>query len=87
MRLWAHERTLGVSRNAGGLQSVEFADIVGAFTEDRHLTKCTHRCYVGAEEDQSEPHDQGRIDDILGDQDMNELPDANTATDEETELL
>ena len=44
-------------------------------------------CFTSTEEDQSEPHDQGTIDDILGHQDVGEVMDATTAADEEAELL
>ena len=43
LRLWAHERTLGVPRNVDDLQSAEFADIIGAIAEDRHLTQFAQR--------------------------------------------
>ena len=66
LRLWAHERTNGVPRDVDDLQSVELADIIGAIDEDRHLTLCAPQCFVGAEGEESEPHDQGTIDDILG---------------------
>ena len=44
-------------------------------------------CLVGSEEAQSEPHQQGTIDDILEDQDIDEFPDADETADEEGELL
>ena len=82
LRLWAQERTPGVLRDADNLQSVEIADISGAIAEDRHLTQCAQMCFVGTEEDQSEPHDQGTIDDILEDQYTGKFPCATAAADE-----
>ena len=36
------------------------------------MTRCAHACFTGAEEDQAEPHVQGTIDEVLGDEDMEE---------------
>ena len=38
LRLWAHERTLGIPRNVEDLESVEFAEVLGAIAQDQHLT-------------------------------------------------
>ena len=72
LRLWAHERTLGTPRNVEDLETVELADVLGAIAEDQHLTRCAQVCFAGAEEDQAEQRDQGTIDEVLGDQDMEE---------------
>ena len=72
----AHQRTPGTPRKVDDLQSVEFANIVGAIADDLPLTECTQICFVVTWEDQSEPHDQGTIDDFLGKQEMNEFPGA-----------
>ena len=34
LRLWAHERTLGIPRNVYDLETVGFADVFGSMTED-----------------------------------------------------
>ena len=36
----AHERTPAISRNVEDLETVEFADVLGAIAEDHHLTRC-----------------------------------------------
>ena len=58
-RLWAHERTPGIPRNVEDLETVEFADVLGAIAEDQHLTRCAQVCFTGTEEDQAERRDQG----------------------------
>ena len=72
LRLWAHERTLGIPRNVDDLERIEFADVLGAINEDPHLTRCTQVCFTGTEEDQAEQSDQETIDEVLGEQDMEE---------------
>ena len=72
LRLWAHERTLGIPRNVDDLKRIEFADVLGAINEDQHLTRCAPVCFTGTEEDQAEQSDQETIDDVLGEQDMEE---------------
>ena len=67
LRLWAHERTSGIPRNVDDLESIEFANVRGAIAEDQHLTRCAQVCFAGTEEDQAEQHDQGTIDQVLGD--------------------
>ena len=69
-RLWAHERTPGIQRNVEDLEAVEFADVLGAIAEDQHLTRCAQVCFTCAEENQAEHHDEGTIDEVLGDQDL-----------------
>ena len=69
-RLWAHERTPGIPRNVEVLETVEFADVFGAIAEDFHLTRCAQVCFTGTEEDQAAQHDQGTIDEVLGNQDL-----------------
>ena len=68
--LWAHERTLGIPRNEEDLETVEFADVLGAAAEDQHLTRCAQVCFTGTEEHQAERHDQGMIDEVLRHQGM-----------------
>ena len=70
LRLWAHERTPGIPRNVDDLETVEFADVLGAIAEDQHLTRCTQVCFTGTEKDLAEQHDQGTIYEVLGNQDM-----------------
>ena len=53
------------------LEKVEFRYVLGAITEDLHLTRCAQVCFTGTEEDQAERYDQSAIDDVLGDQDWN----------------
>ena len=38
---------------------------LGAIAEDQHLTRCAQLCFTGAEEDQAEQHNHGRIDEVL----------------------
>ena len=78
MRLWAHERTPGVPRHVGDLQSV---------AGDLHLTRFAQVCFAGTEEAHSEPHDQGTIDNIVEDQDTDDLPGATSGADAEAERL
>ena len=59
LRLWAHERTLGIPRNVEYLETVEFADVLGAIAEDFHLTRCAQLCFTGTEEDQAEQSRDG----------------------------
>ena len=68
--LWAHERTSGIPRNVDDLETIEVADLLGAIVEDQNLTRCAQVCFAGTKEDQAEQHDQGTIDEVLEDQDM-----------------
>ena len=63
----------------------EFADVLGAIAEDQLFTRCAQACFTGTEEDQAERHDQGTIDEVLGDQDMEQGGDA--LADREADLL
>ena len=47
------------------LETVEFADVLGAIAEDHHLTRRAQACFTGTEEDQGERHDHGTIDEVL----------------------
>ena len=87
LRLWAHERTPGIPRNVEDLETVEFTDVLGAIAEDQHLTRCAQVCFAGTEEYQAEQRDQGTIDEVLGDQDMEERGDAQVEADREADLL
>ena len=73
MRLWAHERTPGIPRCVDDLG----ADVLGAIAEDQHS---------GTEEDQAEQRDQGTIDEVLGDQDMEGGGNALEEADREADL-
>ena len=44
-------------------------NVLGTIAEDIHLTRCAQVCFTGTEDDQDEQHDQGTIDEVLGDQD------------------
>ena len=61
LRLWAHERILGVPRFVEDLETVEFADVLGAIAEDHHWTRCAQVCFTVTEEDPSERHNHGTI--------------------------
>ena len=39
LRLWAHERSPGIPRDVGDLETIEFADVLGATAENQHLTR------------------------------------------------
>ena len=84
LRLWAPERTPGVPRNVEDLETVEFADVLGAIAD--HLSRCAHACFSGTE-NQAEQHDHGTIDEVLGDQDMQEGGDVLDEADREAGLL
>ena len=85
-RLWVHERTPGVPRNVENLETVEFADVLGAIAEDYHLTRCAQACFTGTEEDQAARHDHGTSDDVFGDQDMEEGGDVLDEADREADF-
>ena len=87
LRLWAHERTPCIPRNVDDLETIEFADVLGSVAKDQHLTRCAQVCFMGTEENQAERHDQGSIDEVLGDQDMEEEGDAVEEADGEADLL
>ena len=67
--------------------TIEFADVLGVIADDQHLTRCAQGCFAGTEEDQAEQHDHGRIDEVLGDQDMEDGGDAREEADREADLL
>ena len=87
MRLWTHERTPCIPRHVDDLETVEFADVLGSIAEDQHLTRCPQVCFTDTEEDQAERHDQETIDEVLGDQDMEEGGDVLEEADREADLL
>ena len=87
LRLWAHERTPSIPRNVDDLETVEFADVLGAIAEDQHLTRCSQVCFTGTDDDQAEQHDHGTIDEVLGDQDMEQGGDAPEEADREADFL
>ena len=87
MRLWAHERTRGIPRNVDDLERIEFVDLLGTIAEDQHLARCAQVCFAGTEEDQAEQRDQGTIDEVLGDRDMEEGGNALEEADREADLL
>ena len=69
------------------LETVEFTDLLGAIAEDQHLTRCAQVCFADTQEDQAEQHDQGTIDDVLEDQDVEEKGEALEEADREADLL
>ena len=71
----AHERTLSIAQNVEDLETVEFTDNIGAIAEDQHLTRCAQVCFAGTEDDRAEQQDQGTVDEVLGDQDMEQRKD------------
>ena len=52
------------------METIEFADLLGTVAEEQHLTRCGQVCFAGTEGDQTEQHDQGSIDEVLEDQDV-----------------
>ena len=54
------------------LETVEFADVLGAIAEDHHWTRCAQVCFTITQEDQAERHSHGTVDEVLRDQDMEE---------------
>ena len=76
LRLRSHERTSSIPRNLDDLESIEFANVLGTIAEDIHLTRCAQVCFTGTEDDQTEQHDQGTIDEVLGDPDIERGEDA-----------
>ena len=87
LRLWAHERALGIRQSVEDLETVEFADVFGAIAEDHHLTRCAQVCFTGTERDQAEEHDQGTIGEVLGDQYIEQEKDVLEESDREAVLL
>ena len=87
LRLWAHERTLGIPRNVADLETVEFADFFDAIAEDHQLTRCAQVCFTGTDVDRAERHDHGTIDEVLADQDMEERGEVLDEADLEADLL
>ena len=63
LRLWAHERTPNIPRNVDDLETVEFADVLGAIAEDHHLTRCAQVCFASTEEEADQ--EAGREADLL----------------------
>ena len=59
---------------------------IGAIAEDQHLTRCAQVCFTGTEEDRAAQHDQGMIDEVLGDEDMQEGGDVWDEADREADL-
>ena len=49
------------------------------------MTRCAQVCFTGTEDDQAERHDQGTIDDTLGNQDTEEGGDALEEADREAD--
>ena len=87
LRLWAHERTPGIPRNVEDLETVEFADVLGAIAEGNNLTRCAQVCFAGTEDDQAERHARSTIDEVLEDQDEDEKGDFLEEADQEADLL
>ena len=85
LRFWTLERTPGIPRNMGDLETIEFADVLGTIAEDLHLTRCAQVCSTGTEDDQAEQHDQGTLDEVLGDPDMERGGDALEEVDREAD--
>ena len=59
LRLWAHERNPGIPRM--DLETIEFADVLGAIADLQHLTRCAQVCFAGTEEVQAQQRDQERL--------------------------
>ena len=69
------------------LETVEFADVFGAISEDHHLTRCAQVCFTGTEEYLAERDDHGTIDEVLGDQDLAQGKDVLEEADREADLF
>ena len=85
MRLQSHERTHGIPQNLDDLEMVEFADVLGTIAEDLHLTRCAQVRVSGTEDDQTEQHDHGTIDEVLGGPDMERGGDAPEEADRDAD--
>ena len=57
------------------VETIKNVDVLGVIAEDQNLTRC-QVCFTGTEEDLAEQRDQGTIDEVRGDQDMEEVGDA-----------
>ena len=68
-------------------ETIDFAGLLGTIAEDQLLTRCAQVCFAGAEEDQAEQHDQGTIDEVLEDQDVEEGGNVLEEADREADLL
>ena len=77
----------GVPRNVVDVETIKNVDVLGVIAEDQHLTRCAQVCFTGKEEDVAEQRDQGTIDEVRGDQDMEEVGDALEEADREADLL
>ena len=51
------------------------------------MARCAQVCFTGTEEDRAEQHDQGTIDKVLGDQDLEQGKDVLEEADREADLL
>ena len=71
----------------GDLETIELVDVLCAITDYQHLTRCAQVCFTGTGEDQAEQRDHGTIDEVLGNQDMEEGGDALEEADRESDLL
>ena len=68
-------------------KQIEFADVLGAIAQDLQLTRCAQVCFAGTEEDQVEQHDEGTIDEVLGNQYLEQRKDVLEEADREADLL
>ena len=81
-----HTNVLLVSKNLDDLEVNEFADVLGEIAEDFHLTQCAQVRSTGTEDDQTEQHDHGTIDEeVLGNPDMERGGDAPEEADREAD--
>ena len=81
-----HERTPAIPPNLDDLEVNDFADVLGTIAEDLHLTRCAQVCFAGTEEDQAEQGDHGTIDEVLGDQDLEQGKDSLEEADRDADL-
>ena len=81
-----HERTPSIPKNLDDSEANEFADVVGVIAEDFLLTQCAQVCFTGTEDDQAEQRDNGTIDKVLGDSDMERGGDAPEEGEQEVDL-
>ena len=82
-----HTSALGCSTKCGRCKTVDFADVLGAIAENHHLTSMCSGMFYKYRRDRDERHDHETIDEVLGDQDMEEGGEVWNEADREADLL
>ena len=70
-----------IPRKVDDLETVEFADVLGAIAEDHHLTRCAQVCFI------AEQHNHRTIHKVPRDQDTKQGGNALKEADREADLL